>query len=103
MPEKEWKVYHHQSGFVSIRGHYSPEYNRVVLLDDIRGIIYRPVGANSFNEVLYNEFPYPVSHNCAVEQEKVDLWAKAEELVMQLAKKGAPDEPSDSQGSDEGD
>ena len=90
MPEEKWLIHDFETGFCSIRGHYYPEMAKIVLLDDIRGLIYRPMGGNSFNEVLYKAYPYPVSHACAVEQEQADLWAKAEELVRQLRQVHCP-------------
>jgi hypothetical protein len=69
MPEKEWKVTRYHTGMVSIEGHNIPEYSKIVLLDDIEGRVYRPAGWDSHGKLLYFATPYPVSHNCAVEEE----------------------------------
>lgn len=88
----DWKITRHASGFVSISGHIWPTHARIVLLDDINKLYYLPIGCNSFNEVLYIDVPYPVSHTCAVEDEMIYLLAKAKMLVRELAMKGAFEE-----------
>jgi hypothetical protein len=79
----DWVVTKLHSGYVTIKGHNTPEYSKIILLDDIKRRFYKPVGWDSHGQLLYWELPYPVSHTCAVEQEQEDLWKKADDLVRQ--------------------
>jgi len=87
----EWKITTHASGLVSIAGHRWPDMARVVLLDDIKKIIYAPRGSNAYDDMLYHEVPYPVSHTCAVEEETITAWVRAQELVRQLGQVHCPE------------
>jgi hypothetical protein len=69
MSEELWKVTKLHSGYVTIEGHNSSKFTKIVLLDDTRRRFYKPVGWDSHGQLLYWELPYPVSHTCAVEEE----------------------------------
>ena len=57
----------------TIRGHKYPEMAKVRLLDDIEKVYYQPIGGNIYHEVIYIKCPYPISHTCAIEQEREDV------------------------------
>jgi len=70
MSEIEWKMTEYHTGMVSIEGYNLPKYSKVVLLDDIEKMMYRPMGWDTHGKLLFWPLPYPISHACAVEEEK---------------------------------